>query len=118
MEEHVQNPSPETNSSDSKAIGILSYLGLLWIIAYFLYGNNKTEYNLFHLRQGLGIFILAIINWILGKILPDFLFFVTIIITVGILIFAIIGIINALNNTQKELPIIGKFISENLKNFN
>jgi len=116
MEEQVQNPSPEANSSDSKAIGILSYLGLLWIIAYILYGNNKTEYNIFHLRQGLGLFIIGIINYIIGYL--PFIGWISFFIWIVILIFMIMGVINAANGQQKELPIVGEFISENLKNFN
>jgi len=108
--------STETGSgTDSKAVGILSYLGLLWIIAYILYGKNKTEYNTFHVRQGLGLFILAIGNMIIGKI--PVIGFISIFIAIAIIIFAIMGIIGAAKGEQKELPLIGAFINENLKSF-
>ncbi len=115
MEEQNQNTSGAT-PQDSTAIGILSYLGILWIVAYILYGNNKTEYNIFHLRQGLGLFIIGIANYIIGYL--PFIGLISFFIWFVILIFMIMGVINAANGQQKELPIVGKFISENLKNFN
>ena len=116
MDEQIQENTPQSNENDDKLITILSYLGFLWIISYILYGKKKSEYNLFHLRQGLGLFIIVIANWIIGRI--PVIGFLSLFIAIAILIFAIIGIINAANGTQKPLPLIGDFINENLKNFN
>jgi uncharacterized membrane protein len=108
--------STETSSgTDSKAVGILSYIGLLWIVAYILYGKNKTEYNTFHIRQGLGLFILAIGNMIISKL--PVIGFISLFIYIAIFIFAIMGILGAAKGEQKELPLIGAFINDNLKNF-
>lgn len=117
--ENIDEKNTDTVESspgtDSKAIGILSYIGLLWIIAYIMYGKNKTEYNTFHVRQGLGLFIIGIANFIIGKI--PYIGFISIFISIALLIFMIIGIIGAAKGEQKELPLIGKLINDNLKNF-
>ncbi len=114
-EQNVENTTGGDSANDDKLIGILSYLGILWVVAYILYGKKKSEYNLFHLRQGLGIFILLIINTIIGRI--PVIGWLSIFIGIAILVFAIMGIIGAAKGEQKELPLIGGFIKENLKTF-
>ncbi|RLD80807.1 MAG: hypothetical protein DRJ10_06955 [Bacteroidetes bacterium] len=116
MDEQNENTATGGDSAnDDKLIGILSYFGILWIVAYILYGKKKSEYNVFHLRQGLGIFILLIANMIIGRI--PFIGWLSIFIWIAIMVFAIMGIIGAAKGEQKELPLIGGFISENLKSF-
>ena len=102
-------------SNDSKIIGILSYIGPLWIVAYILYNKSKSEYTTFNVRQGLGIFIFAIINWIISGL--PFIGWLSFPIGLIVLAFSIIGILNAAKGEQKDLPIIGELINENLKNF-
>jgi len=113
-----------TNQQDDKLIGVLSYLGILWVVAYILYGNKKTEYNHYHVKEGLGllIFIVAIyvLSFIIGYIPIINLIWGILMIFVYIfyLVLIIIGIINAVNGAQKPLPLIGKLITEKfLKNF-
>ncbi|MEN8119970.1 MAG: hypothetical protein ABFS35_06475 [Bacteroidota bacterium] len=115
-EQNVNNTAGDDSANDDKVIGILSYLGLLWIVAYIIYNNKKSEYNIFHLRQGLGLLIVGIANMIIGAI-PFIGWFLSLIIFFALIVFIIMGIIAAANGEQKELPIIGKFISENLKSF-
>ena len=103
------------SSNDDQLIGILSYLGILWIIAYILYDKKKSEINLFHLRQGLGLFIILIAIYITGYL--PVIGRLSWILYLGWLAFTVIGIIAAANGEKKELPFIGKFINENLKNF-
>jgi uncharacterized membrane protein len=57
-EKTVNENTGVANANDDKLITILSYFGILWIVSYILYGNKKSEYNAFHLRQGLGLIIL------------------------------------------------------------
>ncbi|MBN1250933.1 MAG: hypothetical protein JXR51_14030 [Bacteroidales bacterium] len=115
LDENAQTQTPESNANDDKVIGILSYLGILWVVAYIIYGNKKTDYNLFHLKQGLGLFIVIIVLMIIGSLLVirwfSWIFYI------AYLVFAIMGIISAANGEQKPLPIIGKFFADTLKNF-
>jgi hypothetical protein len=99
------------NYQKDKTIGVLSYLFPIgWIIAFILYNNKKAqtgEYELFHIRQGLGLQVLSIVLFIIGLFLP---FYIDIIFRLAILAFVIIGLIGANNGEQKFLPGIGEFL--------
>ena len=93
---------------DSKVTSILSYLGVLWLVAYF--AGTKDDKSLYHLKQGFGLFVIEIIFLILIEILSLISGEAANVISyVGIvfLVLTIIGIINALKSGQKPLPIIG-----------
>ncbi|RLD65568.1 MAG: hypothetical protein DRI95_08420 [Bacteroidetes bacterium] len=120
-EQNVDNTTGGDSANDDKVIGILSYLGILWVIAYILYGKKKSEYNIFHLRQGLGLFIIWIGLWIVGYIMayiPLIGGLIMLVLYLGVLVLMIMGIIGAANGEKKELPVLGKLINENLKGFN
>ncbi len=114
MEEPEMNISFGNHENDDKAIGIFSYLWILWIAAYILYEKKKSAFNLFHLRQGLGLFIIWLLVVILSNFLPAW---ISLLLYIVIAVFEILGIISVINGQTKELPFIGKFINENLKNF-
>jgi len=125
--ENTQNTGTQgsgtPNAQDDKLIGILSYLGILWIVAYILYGSKKTEYNLFHVKQGLGLIIVWVALWIIAfiaafiPVIGMVISFAMIFVYLGLLVIVILGIINAANGVQKELPLIGKLTESLLKNF-
>ncbi len=110
-------------NKDNKVIGILSYLGILWIIAYIMYGDNKTKYNAFHVKEGLGLFIslfgLIIIVNILQVIKLGFVAWILSFVGYPVLlVFCILGIINAVNGEMKPIPIISEYITQRfLQNF-
>jgi uncharacterized membrane protein len=118
------NQVPEgPNPMDDKLIGILSYLGILWIVAYILYGSKKTEYNHFHVKQGLGLLISYVGVWIIGMIVAfiPVLGFILVILLYFVYLFLfivmIIGIINAANGEKKPLILVSKVTDSLLKNF-
>ena len=95
-----------STSDNSKTIAIISYITLIgWIIAYVMNNNNKTAFAAFHLRQSLGIIVVAVLLSIvvsmasvpmLGWILQ-----------LGILVFWILGFIGALQGEMKPVPLLG-----------
>lgn len=95
-----------------KTAGIVCYLTFIgWLIAYFaLYGDPKTPFAAYHLRQTLLLHIItAGINIIIRFALPaDVLSFV-ISTVVGILLFILwlTGVIHAVNGRMKPIPLIG-----------
>lgn len=96
--------SPKTQS-------ILAYLGILWLIAYFGGKDKRDALSTYHLRQGLGLLIVAIlINLCLSVVimLLPALSTPLSLISLLFLILMIFGIINAANEVQKPLPLIGK----------
>jgi len=85
---------------------ILSYLGILFLIPLLVAKDN--DFDQFHARQGLVLFIaevitamfaaVPILGWIGAPLLYIFWF-----------VLIIIGIINVLEGKKKELPFIGQF---------
>ena len=75
--------------SNDKLFGILSYIGILWLVGLLA---GKTEFTKFHANQGL-------LTWIVG--------FIPVVGWVASLIFMIMGIVSVANGEMKELPVIG-----------
>lgn len=96
---------------NNKTLSIVSYIiPIGWLIAYFL-GKDKADTLLkYHLKQSLGLAIVSIIlNIILAFIasLVPALAFLSIVGWV-IIVFWVLGMINAANNAQKPIPVFGK----------
>ncbi len=97
--------------NDEKVFGVLAYIGILWLVPLLA---GKTEFSRFHANQGLVLFIaeiavsivagiitlIPIIGWIIGLLLWA--------VDIFWLVLMIMGIINACQGQQKELPLIGK----------
>jgi uncharacterized membrane protein len=97
------NPQSSQQQNDM-VMSILAYLGILVLIPLFVAKNNPTVK--FHTKQGLVLLVAWIISWIIW-IVPVLGWIVGWLLNVGLLILAIIGIIDAINNQQKPLPLIG-----------
>ena len=93
----------------NKVMAILAYLGLLVFIP--LFAAKESRFARFHTNQGLILCIVGFLIWLASMVLSfvsPFFGFISLLNFV-ILIFAIIGIVNAANGQMKELPLIGKF---------
>ena len=113
-----------------KTIGLVSYLGPVgWIIAYVMFTNdksNRTEFNIFHLRQGLGASIFAVAGYIVALVIGVIfgligLYFIGNLLTYAVyilsVVFFIMGLINASNGQEKHLPMLGEKFEEMFKGF-
>ena len=98
----------KSSNENDKIMGILAYLGVLVVVPLFAGGNSK--FVKYHANQGLvnvlfyvaiffGLMIITIAVPMLG-ILTLALYFVP-------TVFAIMGIVNVINNEMKPLPLIG-----------
>ena len=115
MEENIVFNSEDVSSN--KAMGILSYIGILFLIP--LFAAKDSQYARFHTNQGLVLFIVEIALNIVVRIISAILGntmgllalpVVTVLnLVVGIfsLVFLILGIINACSGEPKKLPLIG-----------
>lgn len=96
---------------NNKTLSIVSYITLIgWLIAYFSGKDNADSLLKYHLRQSLG---LLIVGFIFNAALVIFAFVVPALVYLGYIGYAfwvllIIGIINASNEVEKPLPVIGK----------
>ena len=93
-----------SSSDNDKLMGVLAYIGILVLIPLLAGGDSK--FIRFHANQGLVLFIALIVVNILW-IIPFLGWVIAPLVTLGIVVLAILGIINVLNGEQKPLPLIG-----------
>ncbi|MBN1275479.1 hypothetical protein JXA12_04285 [Candidatus Woesearchaeota archaeon] len=89
--------------NDSNLVAVLAYI-LVGIVWYFADEKAQNKTTKFHVKQAIVLFLLW---FICGLILPFIWFFLLWIINLIGVVLVIIGIVHALNNEQKPLPIIG-----------
>lgn len=84
------------------------------VVAYILFfiplltDAKKDPFVKYHIKQGLGLFIVEVGFWILSTVMER-LFFIWGIIGLGLFILWILGIFNAVNGKKEPLPLIGQF---------
>ena len=101
----------QNDIQQNRVMGVLSYLSILVLIP--LFAAKESPFARFHCNQGivlaLGEVILSLAAKILGK-LPLIGWVFKLVGWFGgivLFVFAILGIINAINGKAKELPLIG-----------
>ena len=115
MPEETTTPAPSTPSgeptSDEKVMGAIAYLGILFLVP--LLTKKDSKFAMFHAKQGMVLFIIEVILWIINFVLIASLFGVLFlgwilwIIWMIVAIFALIGLIQALSGKYWKLPIFG-----------
>ncbi len=90
---------------ENKGMAILAYL----IFFLPLITDAKdSPFAKFHANQGLNLLLFAVIGNVVGTIIPVIgWFFILPIVVIMIIIFFILGLINAANGKMKKLPLIG-----------
>ncbi|SEW44766.1 import component protein [Chitinophaga arvensicola] len=99
----------------NKTLSILSYVTLIgWLIAYFS-GKDKADGLLtYHLKQSFGLAIVSILFNItlsvIAFLVPSLSFLG--LLGFAILIFSVLGMINAANNAERPVPVFGKVFED------
>jgi len=121
--ENVTNPTPpqtppNTTNPNPQSAGTNKNTGMA-IVAYIIFfipllTNAKNDsFVKFHVKQGLLIFIASIILWVFQMALPWRILFmiswVFSLMSLGLLVLMVIGIVNAANGKEEKLPLIGQF---------
>jgi hypothetical protein len=118
-EKNTKDIKPTSETMDGKTIAILSYCTFVgWIIAIIMHGSNKTEIGAYHLRQALGIyifgfglflavFLIGIIITIILPMLGLFFYFTNTALWFAMVGLMVWGLITAINNEMKAIPILG-----------
>lgn len=107
------NNTPDTTAEydpkdieDNKVMALLAYIGILFLVP--LLAAKESKFAKFHTNQGIVLFIAEIIVSIV-TLIPILGWIVGFVGGIALLIFAILGIVNAVQGKAKELPLIGKF---------
>jgi uncharacterized membrane protein len=85
----------------------------LAMLAYFLFfiplltDQKNDPFVKYHTKQGFVLFVTACICWFVGQIL--FFYWIFPLLSLGIFVLFIIGLINASNEKETPLPLIGQF---------
>ena len=98
------------DAQDNKVMGILAYLGILVLVP--ILAAKESPFARFHANQGLLLLIAYVAFYIIFFILMSIsltLGAIFSILSIGFIVFIVIGIINAVKGEMKELPIIGKY---------
>ena len=96
-------PEVDKTIEEGKIWAFIGYWGILFLVP--LLAKKENKFAFFHGKQGLVLFVLWIIFWIIG-----FIPVVGIISTIGFLlciILAIVGMIMALQGKTWKMPILG-----------
>ncbi|MBR7553122.1 DUF4870 domain-containing protein [Allobacillus sp. GCM10007491] len=93
---------------NNKAMAIISYLGIFVIVPLLV--AKDSRFAMYHANQGLILLIFAVIFYTIGSVIPVIGWLLVLPLTsIVSLILAIMGIINAANEKEKPLPLIGKY---------
>lgn len=109
-------PETKSNNSNDTLMGVLSYLGILFLIP--LLAAKDSDFAQFHAKQGLNLFalevVLYVVQFLLGMMLLaggfGFFAFLSLVLWVawiGVLVLSIVGIVNVVNKKKEPLPVIG-----------
>ncbi|MBR6331903.1 MAG: zinc-ribbon domain-containing protein [Dehalococcoidales bacterium] len=108
------NKPAASNSKDPITMAVMAYLGPLVLVPIF--GAKGDSFIRFHANQGLIVFIIEILWWIILEVygkLP-YMFILSVLYDLiyygGICVFllmAILGVISIVKGEEKELPVIG-----------
>ncbi len=114
-ESPLEEPATKSNAgNNSKACAVLAYfaIGIVWYFVDAQLKQNKFAH--FHVKQALGLIIFDIV--VMTALAISVIGFIAMpLVNLFVLVLAVIGIINALNNEEKDLPIIGAYSRKYLK---
>lgn len=93
---------------DNRVMAILAYIWILFLVP--LLAAKDSRYARFHAYQGAALFITWAIISVISGLLPYNLSGLGWLASVGVLVLAVIGVVNAYQGRAKPLPLIGRFL--------
>lgn len=111
-QENVEAPKTLNSNQptgNKKLWGVLGYIfPILFFVPLVIDELKNNSYSKFHANQQLVLLLAAVAVNVFGRMIPVLGWFIILPIgTVALMVLAIIGIINAVKDKQKPLPIIG-----------
>ncbi|MFC5045853.1 hypothetical protein ACFSTE_20040 [Aquimarina hainanensis] len=98
-------------AKQGKTAAIVAYLSVIGtIIAFFMNHDDKNEFASFHIRQGFGLWVTFYIVGAIANIFNNWIIDTPL--YIGVIILIIYGLVTAIKEEQKEVPILGKYFQE------
>ncbi|MFH4968062.1 hypothetical protein V8G61_07640 [Gaetbulibacter sp. M240] len=116
-ETNTTSTPSRTNATtqEGKTVAIIAYITLIGLVIAFIMNNEKkNSFASYHIKQSLGLALTGIALGIVGMI--PFLGWIVNFLGVFILLYMwIMGLVNAINEKEKPVPILGEKYKEWLK---
>ncbi len=95
---------------ENKVIAAIGYISVLCLVPLFM--AKESPYAQFHAKQGVVLFIAEVIMFFLNGILafiPVIGWLVAVVLNLGLLALAVMGIYQALQGVKWEMPVLGPY---------
>ena len=91
-----------------KEISIIAHITIIgWVVALVMNNKNKSSLASFYIMPMLGLVLLSLVVYFLSKISTIFS-----ILNIGTLVLWILSLISAVNEEEKELPVVGSYFQD------
>ncbi|MBN9293867.1 MAG: hypothetical protein J0G96_07805 [Flavobacteriia bacterium] len=109
----------KTTDKTAAIVGYLPFIPIGIILGIVLYNSNKTKFTAYHLRQAIGINVLAFAFWVIMmminsgnpmRIYSNYTFMM--IVMFLFLILLIVGMVNASSGQEKPIPVAGLYFEK------
>lgn len=106
----VQPEAPQSSNDQSdvqkhKLVAAIGYISVLCLVPLFT--ARESKFAQFHGKQGLALFLVAIVVAIMQQIMPT-LWPILALCNLGLLVLSVMGLIKAAEGQYWELPIFGE----------
>ncbi|MCG2431745.1 DUF4870 domain-containing protein [Aequorivita xiaoshiensis] len=110
--QNVQEGQPSNTIEEGKTIAIIAYITIFGLLIAFLMNNDKkNSFASYHLRQSLGLGLTGIVLSIIN-IVPILGWIVSFLGSIFLIVLWVIGLMGALNGSEKPVPFLGKKYQE------
>lgn len=110
MEQTTQPQGGQSDADKNKAMAIIGYIIPLLFFIPLVTDAKNSPFARLHANQQLNLLLAWIIVQVVGTIIPVLGWFIILPIgSIALIIFAIMGIVNAAKGEMKKLPVIGGF---------
>ncbi len=115
-ETKTATPIVNTETSEGKTTAIIAYITFIGLIIAFVTNNEKkNKFVQYHIRQSLGLAITGLVLGAIGMI-PILGWIINILGFFVMVYMWVMGLMNAINEKQRPIPILGKKYEEWFKN--
>ena len=103
MEENKQTAAPQEPKKEAQKNTAMAVVAYILFFVPLLTDAKHDPFVKYHVKQGLVVFLIGIAV----AVLSPFIWMISWILQLGLLVLVVLGIVNALNGKQEPLPVVG-----------